>query len=110
VKILLDECLPRRLKSLFGNHKVTTVPEAGWAGTKNGALLGLAEKEFDVSITIDQNLQYQQNLKGRSIAIVLLVAPSSNYEVLEKLVPEILSVLPSIKPGQITQVSATSSP
>lgn len=107
MKILLDECLPRRLKSLFGNHEVKTVPEAGWAGAKNGALLGLAEKQFDVFITIDQNLQYQQNLKGRSIAIVLLVAPSSNYEVLAKLIPDILTVLPSIKSGQITQVSAT---
>ena len=105
MKILLDECLPRRLKSFFADHDVKTVPEAGWAGTKNGALLGLAEKEFDVFITIDQNLQYQQNLKGRSIGIVLLVAPSSNYEVLAKLIPNILTVLPSIKPGQITKVT-----
>ncbi len=67
MKLLLDESLPRRLKSLFADHETRTVPEMGWQGTKNGELIRLAAAEFDVFLTADQNLQYQQNLVGVDI-------------------------------------------
>jgi hypothetical protein len=64
VKVLLDECLPRYLKSALAGHEVRTVQESGWSGLKNGELLNLAEPRFEVFLTSDQNLRYQQNLAG----------------------------------------------
>ena len=65
MKLLIDECLPRALKRLLAVHTCKTVQEMGWAGKKNGLLLSLAEKEFEVLITIDQGFEYQQNLGDR---------------------------------------------
>jgi len=90
MRILLDECLPKKLKKDFLNHEVKTVPEMGWAGRKNGELLPLAENHFDIFITSDQNLQYQQNLKGRFITIFVLKSPNSRYETLKLLIPNVL--------------------
>lgn len=69
MKLLLDECVPRKLKFLFaeGGRECETVRGAGFGGTGNGELLALAEKSFDVLITIDKNIRYQQNLTSRSI-------------------------------------------
>jgi len=63
MKVLLDECLPKKLKYELEADEATTVPEAGWASKTNGELLSLAETDFDVFLTRDQNLEYQQNLK-----------------------------------------------
>jgi hypothetical protein len=63
MKVLLDECVPRKLRRELPEHEVLTVMEQGWSGIKNGKLLALAAPEFDVFLTIDQNLKYQQNLK-----------------------------------------------
>ncbi|MBX3053391.1 MAG: DUF5615 family PIN-like protein [Caldilineaceae bacterium] len=92
MKVLLDECLPRRLKHDLGGHQVFTVPEMGWAGIKNGALLRLIQDAaFDVFVTIDGNLIYQQNLKTVHPAIVVLSAPHNTLESLRPLAPEILA-------------------
>lgn len=77
MNVLLDECLPRKLKREFTGQHVATVPEMGWASIKNGALLRLAESAFDVFITADQNLQYQQNLHSSVIGIIVLIAPNN---------------------------------
>ena len=90
MRILLDECLPKKLKNDLKNHEVKTVPEMGWAGKKNGELFPLAETQFDIFITADQNLQYQQNLKGMSITIFVLKSQNSRYETLTLLVPSVL--------------------
>ncbi len=66
--MLLDECVPRKLKRELTQHQVLSVTERGWSGIENGALLALAEAEFDVFLTVDQNIQYQQNLKASTIA------------------------------------------
>lgn len=63
MKVLLDECVPRKLRRELTEHAVLTVTERGWSGIKNGELLALAETEFEVFLTVDQNLKYQQNLK-----------------------------------------------
>jgi hypothetical protein len=67
MRVLLDECVPRKLRRELPGHEVLTVTERGWSGIKNGELLALAQAEFDVFLTIDQNLKYQQNLKAFNI-------------------------------------------
>lgn len=82
MNILIDECLPRYLKTVLAEYSVVTAQEAGWAGVKNGPLLSLAEDKFDVFITADQNLKYQQNLRKHKIAIV--VFPSSKLSIVKR--------------------------
>lgn len=78
MKVLLDECLPRKLKFSFPGHQCSTVPEVGLNGIINGSLLSEAERlGFDVLITIDQGFRYQQNLSPRKIALMLLCAKSN---------------------------------
>ena len=96
MKLLLDECIDRRLAKDLVGHDVKTVPQMGWAGIKNGALLTLAEKEFDVFITVDRNLSFQQNLPTFDIAVLVLHATSNRLADLKPLVPEILSTLPTL--------------
>jgi hypothetical protein len=88
MKILLDECVPHPFKSfLSAQHECTTVPEAGLAGLANGELLGSAAEFFEVFITLDKGIQYQQNIAGQSIAIVLIQARSNRLADLVVLVP-----------------------
>jgi hypothetical protein len=77
----------------------------GWAGTKNGALLRLAEAAFDVFITIDQNVEFQQNLRSTALGIVVLAAPNNRLETLRPLMSQVASVLPTIRPGTIIRVT-----
>ena len=72
MKILLDECVPWPMHRLLTSHSCTSVQAQGWSGIRNGDLLQRAEGEFDLFITSDQNIRYQQNLVGRSIAILEL--------------------------------------
>jgi len=83
-----------------------TVPERGWAGVKNGALLDHAEKEFDVLLTMDQGIAYQQNLKGRELAIVTVVALTNEYETLLPLVPAIVDAARKATKGAVISVAA----
>jgi len=104
MKLLLDECTPARLKSDFPGHEVRTVQQAGLKGLKNGALLRMASRKFDVLLTVDQNIPFQQNLYGLSIAIVILVARSNRYSELRTLTPRVLNVLTSIKAGEVVMI------
>jgi hypothetical protein len=106
VKVLLDECLPRPLKRDLAGHDVSTVPEMGWAGIKNGALLRLVEPVFDVFVTIDGNLQYQQNLHSLKLAFVVLKALNNKIEMLQPLMPEVQAALQTIRPGDLVRVEA----
>src|SRR5208337_205325 len=72
MRILLDECVPWPIHRLFIGHECTSVQRRGWSGIQNGELLRLAEDEYDLFITCDQNVRFQQNLAGRSIAILAL--------------------------------------
>jgi len=75
MKLLLDESLPQQLRHYFPGHEAATVGWLGWSGIKNGRLLEMAEKAgFEVLLTADQSLPYQQNLKKRQIAVIVLVA------------------------------------
>ena len=105
MKILLDHCVDRRLKRFLPAHEVRTAFEMGWAALKNGALLDQAQTEFGVLVTVDQNMQFQQNLQGRSIAIIVLVAVNNRLATLAPLIPKVEALLPSIQPGEVHTVS-----
>lgn len=85
MRVLLDECVPRKLKQNFERHDVSTVPEMGWASKRNGELLRLAAGRFDVLITVDRSLLYQQNLDGVSFAVISLSARSNRLKDLHPL-------------------------
>jgi predicted nuclease of predicted toxin-antitoxin system len=87
MRILLDEDLPRRLAGLLAGHDVSTVQRRGWSGIKNGQLLGLAAAEFDVFLTMDRNLEFQQNLATLPIAVFVIEAVSNRMEDLESICP-----------------------
>lgn len=102
MKILLDECIDRRLATYLIEYNVKTVSQMGWSGTKNGQLLGLAAVEFDVFITVDQNLPFEQNLQQFDLAIIVLQTFSNPLADLKLLVPQIISSLPQISKGEAT--------
>jgi hypothetical protein len=104
LKILLDECLPRRLALLLPGHDVRTVRDMDWLGLSNGKLLAAADPHFDLFLTVDRNLVQQQKLEGLYLAVIVLHAKSNKIEDLTPLVEEVLAVLPTIKPGQVVDV------
>jgi predicted nuclease of predicted toxin-antitoxin system len=103
MKILLDENLPKRLKKDFKNHIVFTVRDMDWQGTKNGMLLNLMiNKGFEVFITFDKNLKFQQNFEKYPIPVVVLNAKDNTYQTLFQFTEQILNLLDSeLKPGAI---------
>ncbi len=106
MRILLDEPVPRRLGAALAGHEATTVPKSGWAGIKNGKLLALAATRFDVFLTTDQNIGFQQNLSALPIAILVIVANSNRMKDIEPLVPEILKELNHLPPKTLRKVGA----
>ena len=87
--------MPKRLNQELPGHVVKTVQDMGWAGIKNGALLRLANGQFDALLTADSNLEYQQNLKTLPVSVVVLVAVTNKLEDLKPLVPQLLARLAS---------------
>jgi hypothetical protein len=104
MRVLLDECVPRRLKRELPGHEVFTVTGHGWSGVKNGRLLTLADAEFDVFLTVDQNLKYQQNLTAFRISIILLVARNNRLQTLLPLMPEVREALDKISAGDFIRI------
>jgi predicted nuclease of predicted toxin-antitoxin system len=106
MRLLLDECVPRKLKFMFaaGGHECDTVREAGYGGKTNGELLASAESTYDVLVTIDKNIRFQQNLTGRRIALLILRAPSNDVSDIRPLVPDALAALESIQPGAVIEI------
>ena len=105
MRLLLDECVPKRLKHELHLHEVKTVQDMGWAGIKNGALLRLADAQFDALLTVDQGIEYQQNLSGLTITLVIMVAPSNDVDDLRPVLPAVEAALTSRRPGKIVRVS-----
>jgi len=93
MRVLLDECVTRFLKRNFVSHEVSTVDEAGMKGLKNGQLLQAASGQYDVLVTVDQHLSYQQNLGTLPLAILILVAKRNTYAMLQPLMPQVLQTL-----------------
>lgn len=107
MRILLDECVPRPLKRELSGHDVHTVVEMGWSGMKNGELLALmAPEKFDVFLTVDQNLSYQQNLRAMSVAVIVLIAPTNKLADLLPLMPSVHAALTTIQPSDLVEIDA----
>jgi len=109
VKILLDECIDRRLARELPDLDVRTVPQMGWAGIKNGELMKLAEAEFDVFITVDRNLSYQQNLPQFDVALIVLRAVSNRWSDLSPFAAQIIDCLSTSLAGTVTVLSLENS-
>jgi len=92
------------LRRELHGHDVKTVEEAGWPGVKNGELLRLAAKGFDVLLTVDRNLEYQQNFSGLTLAVIVVDAASNDVAVLRPLMPAVREALPKARPGTVTHV------
>ena len=104
MRILLDECVPRRFRRELPEHEVRTVPEMGWASLENGALLAAASGQFDVLLTTDQLLSYQQDVSRYGIAVVVLVARRNKLEFLSPLAPQLRTILEEVRPGEVRRV------
>lgn len=105
MKLLLDECVPKRLKNDFTAHEIRTVEEVGFKGLKNGELLRAAAEDFDVLITVDRRMPTQQNLSQFNLAVIVLVAKPCRYSQLKLLVPKVLEHLDDLKPGEIAEIA-----
>jgi predicted nuclease of predicted toxin-antitoxin system len=105
MRVLIDECVDWRLLRDLPGHDVKTVRQMGWTETVNGALLRLAEHEFDVLVTTDKNLSFQQNVTRFNIGVVVSRARSARLRHLRELVPGLLRTLPDVKPGHVYTLS-----
>ena len=106
MRVLLDECLPRRLKSAIAGHEVSTVPEMGWAGLLDRDVLEAAAARFDAFITVDRVISGKPAESiPPALAVIALVAPSNRLGDLVALIPKIHEALEMIRPGQVTRVS-----
>lgn len=106
MRLLLDESVPHRLRRSLPGHAVRTVVEMGWGGVRNGELLGRAANEFDAFVTVDKNLQYQQNLDALPIAVIVLDARSNELPYLLPLVPKLEDALASLLPRTFVRIGA----
>ena len=105
MKILLDECVDQRFRKELGGHQVSTVQEAGWAGKKNGELLALASGIYEVFITVDRNLHFQQNVIKLDLAVLILSAETNRLADLKPLGPSVLAALATAKRGEFLLIS-----
>jgi predicted Fe-Mo cluster-binding NifX family protein len=107
MRVLLDECVPKRLGRELAGHDVRTVPQEGWSGKKNGELLALmSDAGFDVLLTVDQGISHQQNLKAAGVAVVVMFGASNQLADLIRLAPGVLSALETVQPGEVVEVRA----
>jgi hypothetical protein len=104
VKLLLDECVTRHPKRDLPGHDVHTVEDAGFKGLENGDLLKAASGAYEVLITVDRNLPYQQSLACLDIAILILAATRNSYVRLKPLIPKALSALEAIRVGDVIRI------
>ncbi|MEZ4711877.1 MAG: hypothetical protein R3A44_32125 [Caldilineaceae bacterium] len=102
MKILIDESLPRYTLQLVQGYEAYTVQYMGWGGLKNGELIRRAEGEFDVFLTADKNLRYQQNWAGRTLALIIF--PSNKLSVIKGLEQRLHDALEAVKPGMFVEL------
>jgi predicted nuclease of predicted toxin-antitoxin system len=101
MKILLDECVTKKLKQHLTEFEVETVVEMNWSGLKNGNLMKVAtEENFDILLTIDKNLRFQQNLKNYNISVVVLDVEKSKIEFLVELLPKFIAKIGEFEKGK----------
>ena len=108
--MLLDECLPAQLKRELVGHEVRSVRNQGWSGIKYGQLLALMKFRFEVFITVDSNLEYQQSTNDLPVGIIVLEVFRNSIKYVRPLVPEILVALNHIRPGQVIRIDGKKNP
>lgn len=106
MRVLVDECVDARFAPHIAGFETQTVLAKGWSGISNGKLLALAEAEFDVFVTVDKNLSFQQHLPRFTIAVVLMHCKSNRLEDLLQLLPALLEAIPTAQIGQVSHVGA----
>ena len=106
MKVFLDECVDWRLARDIVGHDVKTARQMDWAAVENGALLRLAEQHFDVFVTTDRNLAFQQNLNRFSIAVIVLQAKTNRLADLRPLIPGLLAAIEGALPGPAKFIAA----
>ena len=106
MRLLLDECVPARLRRALPSHEVSTVIIEGWSGIKNGRLLALAAQRFDAFITVDKNLPYQQNTATLPLAVLVLDAVSNELPYLLPLIPGLERELGKLIKGSYILIAA----
>ncbi len=104
MKVLLDECVNRRLAQDFVGHEVSTFAQMGWKSKANGELLALAATVFEVFVTTDRNLSFQQNIQSFGIAVVVMRAHTNLLTDLRPIVPALLKLLPFLKKGEVREI------
>ena len=105
MRVLLDECVPTILRHHLPSHDVRSVKSQGWSGIKNGALLALMQADgFEVLLTVDQNLRFQQNLATTGVAVLVMMARTNSIPDLVALVPDVAAALNLLKPGDVVEV------
>jgi hypothetical protein len=105
MRLLLDESLPYRLKTVFPGHQVNTMTEIGWKSLSNGELLARASGLFQAFLTADRRPQYQQNVVQFDIAVIVLMARRNRFEDYEPLIPRLFEALTRIRPGEVFRIA-----
>jgi predicted nuclease of predicted toxin-antitoxin system len=106
MRVLLDECVNPRVTEAFPNHEVKTVKSMGWGGMTNGKLMALAQQRFDVFVTVDQNLEYQQNLAKLKLGLVVVAVPDNNIKYFRPIFSQLLKAVESIERGQVIRIAS----
>jgi hypothetical protein len=104
MRVIFDTCVPRPLRKHLPGHEISTAQEMGWDRLRNGDLIQAAEVSFDVLVTSDQNVKYQQNLAGRKLALIVL--PTNYLPAVMKLAPKVAQVLGGIRAGDFIEIEA----
>jgi len=104
VRVLLDECVPKRFRMSLLGHEVKTVTDMGWSGIKNGELLKRAQRLFQVMITVDQKMEHQQNLQKYDIGLIVIIAPNNRLETLRACAGDVLTAIDKINPGELVKI------
>lgn len=105
MRVLLDECVNPRVRGAFSGHPVNTVLEMGWSGITNGRLMALAQDSVDVFVTLDRNLEYQQNLRMLNFGIIVVRVPDNKIASYRPLFPELLRAAEVIQPGEVIRIA-----
>ncbi len=104
MRVLLDNCVPWRLGNLITGHEVESVIKLGWTNLDDGPLLDAMAGKFDVLVTVDKSIPYQQRLLDRGFAVLILRAKSNSIVDLKPLIPDLLRALNDVQPGECGEV------
>ncbi|MGA3214009.1 MAG: DUF5615 family PIN-like protein [Terriglobales bacterium] len=106
MRILIDECVDPRVKQLFGGQEVATVRDQGWGAMEDGPLLAVAQEQFDVLVTNDRGIEFQQNIAKLRIGVVVAHVPKNQMAYYRAIRTELLDALTNVRPGEVVHIAA----